>query len=141
MVPGEPGAGRRDPVYLGEDRVQSAPGDEHGGGVQDVLTRGALVDVARRVFGHPGDGVGERPHEWRDGVAGAEYFASDLLGVEETGVAAGDDGFGDFPGDPACPRLRQRQRRLRVEHRLQPRLPGAGIPKPIRDEVGPEQAP
>ena len=98
---GEPGAGRRDTVYLGEDQIQRAPADEHRGGVRDVLARRPLVYVPGCVFGYFGDDLGERPRERRDGVALGAPPASDLFGIEQVRVAAGGDGFGGLRRDQA----------------------------------------
>jgi hypothetical protein len=55
---GEPGTGVGYAPEFCEDEVQRVPGDEHRGGVHDVLARRTLVDVAGGLFGDHGNRCG-----------------------------------------------------------------------------------
>ncbi len=99
------------------DEIDGVAGDEHRGRVQDVLAGRAPVDVARRVAA---DGLGKLPDERLDGVAGRPAPFRERRGIEAIGIARRRDRLGGVAGDDAGARLGERERALRVEHRLEP---------------------
>jgi hypothetical protein len=62
---GEPGGGVRGRRHIRHDRRERAPGEQHGGGVDDVLARRAPVHGRRRGRGHA---PGQRPDQRGHGV-------------------------------------------------------------------------
>ena len=65
---------------------------------------------------------------------------TDLLRIEERRVAAGDDSLRGLIGDETCPRLRDGQCALRVEHSLQPGAAGDGLPNLSGTKIGPKRS-
>ncbi len=110
---------RRDPVQVGDDQCSRLARDESSCRVEDVLARGAEMNVLRGVAP---DSFTQRAHERLGRVAGAPALGDERGEIEAVGVAAHDDRPGGVPGDDADLRLGDRERALGHEHRAQPGL-------------------
>nr|BFE71683.1 hypothetical protein GCM10020092_049840 [Actinoplanes digitatis] len=110
---GEAGRGGQ----VGKQRLQRALGDEHRGGVHDVLAGGTAV--------HEADGVARhgraQPRDQRDDrVAGGGGLGAQLAGVHDEHRAGRGDGLGVGAGRQPGPRRRPGQGRLGVEQGAHP---------------------
>jgi hypothetical protein len=108
---------------------QAAQDGRHGvaqlqdeGGVDDVLAGGAPVDVAGGVGIRCGDVAREVAHERDRQVAGCRRFAGDRRRIVEIRAGGAPDRRCARPRYDAELGFGIGERRLDVEHRLQPRL-------------------
>ena len=128
---GELGADRGDGCHVGQHGCEGTGGDEHRGGVDDVLARRAVMHVPRRLAP---DGGTERADERLGRIARPTALGCDAVGVEQLGPAGGGDRLGRLGGNHAELGLGRRERALEVEHRLQPRAVAHLVEQRLRRE-------
>ena len=115
---GQPGRGLGRPGQVGLDDVDGSLGEQHRGGVHDVLAGGPAMHGADRGLGHlPGQRAGQPGHRV-PGQRGesAQFVRIEILRLRRRGDRLAGPGRRQ-PG----PLERPGQSRLGVQHRLQPR--------------------
>ena len=140
VVPGEARQGARERRELVLDQREGLPQLQHEAGVDRVLAGGAPVDEAGRLRVVRGDLGLELVDERDRQVAGLRGSLRQGLGVEELGAALRGDGRGGAGGDHARLRFGARQRRLEVQHALEPRAVGEHLFEGVPAEQRVEQA-
>ena len=118
-------------LELAVDRRPGPPRDEHRGGVHHVLARSSPVHI---VGGVAADRGLERSDQRRRRVRGRAAVPSELRRVEALRVARGSDGGGRLPGDDAQLGLGGSERRLELEHGLDPGAARDGLPHGVGHE-------
>ena len=108
--------------------------------VHHVLAGRAPVHAARGLCVASGDEKRELSHQGDRRVAGLRGRGGERVDVEELGPALGADRDGRGGGHEAGAGLGARERRLEVEHRLQPAVIGENAAHRLRREQRVEQA-
>ena len=115
------GAAARNDRKVSQHRGQSPLRHQHRGGVEDVLARGAAMDLTRGVVVPRLPYLASERGDQRDHrVSGVAGSPRELIGVVELDPATTGNGLGNRPRRQPHPRQGFDQRRLDVEHRLEP---------------------
>jgi len=132
--------------FAGQAREILIDHGQGGANLQDqprihrVLAGRAPVHVARGLCVASGDEKRELSHQGDRRVAGLRGRGGERVDVEELGPALGADRGGRGGGHEAGACLGARERRLEVEHRLQPAVIGENAAHRLRREQRVEQA-